>query len=605
VDGTGYVRSAELLEDAPLPAGSFGDWLRGRGGAHTGLVLALTEGDRSGVSEALWNVLRTTGTVHLLVVSGLHVGLVCGTTFVLCAWGLRFAALFSRLPTEPAAALLALAVGGWYVVSSGSGVPALRAWLMATAFLLLRVSGWRCGAGSVLLVALAVLLVMDPLMVHQSGAYLSFAAVAVLLVHSGALATNRGAIAGLVRAQLALFLGLCPVLAAQQGVVPGAGVLANLVAVPLLMLLLPMLLVAMGCWQLAPAVASLLVSGGELILGVLLGALDVAAASPTLPAAGTLSPAIALALAAGLLLLAGCRWRLGMMLAPAWLSWLAPVGSDVPVGGFRVTALDVGQGSAVLVDTRTHRLLFDAGPAYPGGFDLGAAAVVPGIRASGPAKLDALVLSHADNDHSGGARSVLEGLSVAGVYSSFLPRDPVLGPAWLAGGRCADGTSWQWDGVDFRFLHPDRASDGPSAVDENDRSCVLRVSNGRRTLLLAGDIGRRVERRLARRLEGLLAADVMTAPHHGSNTSSSPSWLAATRPGIVFVSAPRRSRYGHPHPAVVARYESIAARVLVTGRDGALIWESWRPERVRSLRRESAYWANREQVPDARARPGG
>lgn len=604
VAGTGYVRSGTLLEDAPPIAGGFRGWLRDRGVRHSGLILALTEGDRSGVSRALWDVLRTTGTVHLLVVSGLHVGLVCGATFALCAWVLRLPGLFRPIPTEPAAALLALTAAGWYVVSSGCGVPALRAWLMAAGVLLLRVSGWRCAPGALLLMALTAVLLVDPLVVHQQGAYLSFAAVAMLLVDHGANTLRAAAVSRLMRAQLVLFLGLSPLLAVQQGAVPGAGVLANLAAVPLLTLLLPMLLIAMGCWQFLPALASLLVTGGELLLELLLAVLDAASVSPVLVAPSAAPMGSVLTLAAGLLLLTGRDTALRVLLVPAWLVWLIPVGSSVPDGGFRVTALDVGQGSAVLVDTRGHRLLFDSGPAFPGGLDLGAAAVVPSVRATGPGTLDALVLSHEDVDHTGGAVAVLDGLRVEQIFSSFRPRDASLGRPRVARAACEDSVRWQWDGVDFRFLHP-RAASGHSAAGDNDRSCVLRVSNGFQTLLLAGDISRRVERRLVRRSEESLAADVITAPHHGSNTSSSRRWLAATRPRIVLVSAPRRSRYGHPHPAVLTRYELVGARVYVTGLHGALDWESWRPDRVRSRRGEGAYWVNRIGASDARARPDG
>jgi len=608
IQGTGWVRSGTLLETGSRVADGFEAWLLARGARHPGVVLALTRGDSSGIGEATWEALRSTGTVHLLVVSGLHVGLVCGATFFAVAVCLRLAALVRPLETEPAAVLAALAMGAGFVIASGGGLPAIRAWTMTAGLLLLRIGGWRCAPGAVLLLALMVVLVLDPLAVHQSGAYLSFAAVAALLLHG---VSRVGTVPWLLRlpmAQLVLFVGLAPPLAAWQGEVPGVGVLANLVAVPLLTVLLPVLLVTLACWREVPDLAAALLVVGDRLLDVLFATLRIAG-GPLLDAPGSGPLRVALGvLAAALILPAGTDRRVRALLLPIWLAWLAPTSSRVPDGEFRVTALDVGQGSALLVDTRDHRLLFDAGPAFPGGFDLGEAVVVPSVRVSGAGRLDALVLSHADTDHTGGAAAVLRRVPVRRTFSPFPPTGLPVVTARAPANRCEDGIGWRWDGVEFRFLHPRRApwdAARPDAGDDNDTSCVLRVSTGSRTLLLTGDIGRRAERRLVRS-GALLAADVVTAPHHGSATSSSAPWVAATRPRFVLISAPRRSRYGHPDPAIVARYEAQGVRVWVTGRDGALVWETWRPRRLRHLRDALApYWVNRYPPAAATAGPDG
>ena len=216
IQGTGYVREARLLRHAPSPAGGLQSWLEERGADHPGLILALVEGDRSGISTAQWEVLRTTGTVHLLVVSGLHVGLLCACGYAVALGLLRLTTVGRLLRPQPLAAAAALAAGAAFVVSTGSGVPALRAWLMSAAFLCTFASGWRCSGAMVLLTSLALVLLADPLAVHQQGTYLSFGAVAALLAVLGA-RSRPGWIAALAQTQLVLFVMLTPVLALQQG----------------------------------------------------------------------------------------------------------------------------------------------------------------------------------------------------------------------------------------------------------------------------------------------------------------------------------------------------------------------------------------------------
>jgi competence protein ComEC len=267
-----------------------------------------------------------------------------------------------------------------------------------------------------------------------------------------------------------------------------------------------------------------------------------------------------------------------------WWVLLLPDGQMPANSEFRVAALDVGQGSAILVDTHLHRLIFDAGPRYTTGFDLGDAVVVPSFRQLGSTKLDVLVISHDDLDHSGGAKAVIEQLAPTRILASYsLPAE--LGHSDV----CSAGTGWQWDGVSFRFLHPELnlTQDSVRRTSDNDTSCVLLISNGRRSVLLAGDISSRIERKLPKQ-----PVDLLMAPHHGSRTSSSKSFVRGFAPALVFVSTDRRSRFGHPHPDVVERYGD--ARLLVTGRAGALIWRSDVPAVAFAWRdRRSAYWQRR------------
>jgi competence protein ComEC len=244
--------------------------------------------------------------------------------------------------------------------------------------------------------------------------------------------------------------------------------------------------------------------------------------------------------------------------------WPAP---DTPaVGAARVVVLDVGQWLAVSVATHSHRLLFDAGPRFGSGFDSGEDLVVPALAAGWPRQLDRLIVSHADNDHAGGAPAVL----------AAYPRAEVLeGPDVALRGRvCARGERWEWDDVRFAILHPPIEF----APLGNESSCVLKIDARAGSVLLTGDIEARGEEALLHRADDVgdsapavgLASDVVVAPHHGSSTSSSPALVAATRPRYALVSAGFANRWGFPKPAVRARWERSGAAIAVTADAGAL-----------------------------------
>jgi competence protein ComEC len=223
----------------------------------------------------------------------------------------------------------------------------------------------------------------------------------------------------------------------------------------------------------------------------------------------------------------------------------------------------VGQGLAVLARTGTHALLYDAGPSF-GEDDSGARVIVPALRGGGIGRLDLVVLSHEDNDHVGGALSVLESFEVGALASSLAPDHPLLGLAPSAH-RCARGEAWEWDGVAFAFLHP---AQGTARTKRNDASCVLRISAGGRSILLAGDIEQRAELEMLKR--GSLQSDVVVVPHHGSRTSSSPDFVASVLPRWAIVPVGYRSRFGHPHPEVLERYRAAGTHIVRTDLDGAV-----------------------------------
>jgi competence protein ComEC len=592
LQGTGFVR-AGTRRAAATP----GPIQRRRDGVS--LRLARLDLQRSGVLEALlvgrseripaaqWEVFRATGTVHLMVISGLHVSLAAWLGYLLGSWfvrGIPLAPLYlnARLAGSVAGLLAAAA----YVALAGAGLPALRALIMAAAALLLGVWARPGRFAGGLVLALAMVLLIQPLAVHLQGFWLSFGAVGILLLSMGRLLRRPGrwrttaAVRRLLEAQLALSVGMLPLVAVHTGELPWTGVGANLVAVPAVSLgVVPAVLsggVLAGLW---PAAGDLAFLAADRLLGWVLAWLDWLARQPPRPAAATGAALLAAQLGA-LCWLCGTPRRYLPVCGLCALLVLAHQAPTLPHGVFRLTVLDVGQGDAILVDTRHHRLLFDSGPAFPSGFETGSAVVVPNVAATGAPRLDRMIISHDHLDHSGGMGAVLARLPVGEVLTSY----------GTPPGRDCHGDEWVWDGVRFTVLTLRR----PPNPSENDRSCVLLIDDGRRRALLPGDIGAGVEAALVRALDG--PVDVLMAPHHGSTTSSSRLLVRVARPGVVLISAGRVNRYGHPHPRVVERYRAMGAAVHQTGRDGALQWRSDQPERVVAWRADQPpYWRSRDE----------
>ncbi|HEX7370727.1 MAG TPA: ComEC/Rec2 family competence protein, partial [Rhodanobacteraceae bacterium] len=229
------------------------------------------------------------------------------------------------------------------------------------------------------------------------------------------------------------------------------------------------------------------------------------------------------------------------------------------VGAFRATVIDVGQGLSVLVRTRSHALLFDTGARYPSGFDLGEAAVVPTLHALGVTRLDRLVISHGDNDHSGGAVSVLAAYPGTPVWGG----EPTRGPVPMQ--QCHAGQTWQWDDVEFRILRPP----APVTVKGNDAGCVLLVTGKAGRLLLPADTSSRVEPDIARAVPAGPPL-VLVAPHHGSKTSSSRAYLEALQPRFAIASTGYLNGYHHPASVIAARYKTLGIPLLNTPATGAV-----------------------------------
>lgn len=568
VAATGYVRNPESARQLS-GAGGVDAW-RGRMSARIAAavpssssryVQALALGDTRALEDLDWETLRATGLTHLIAISGFHVGMVAALFALLGAalWRL-FPALARRLPRPQAAALAALAGAAGYAAVAGFALPTVRTVLMIAMVVAARALRRTVRVGDALAMAATAMLLFDPLAALTAGFWLSFAGVAWLawcLPDAG-----KRIVGDFLSAQGVATLGLLPLTVVLFGQASLAGPLANLVAIPWWSLVVVPLSV------LGTALEALHAGAGEWAWRAAGWCFDLSWPAMQwlagsrfalwwLPEARWFALPLALLGAFWCLLPRGVPGKALALLL--WLPLLWPARGLPGQGEAELVVLDVGQGLSVLVRTARHSLLYDMGPAQPDGFDAGERVGVPSLRALGVRRLDAAVVSHGDNDHAGGFPAVRRAFPMP---VAFAP-DGV----GIAGTRtCLAGVHWQWDGVDFRFLHP------PEYFPylDNESSCVLRIETAHGAALLTGDIGQVVERDLLRRDAAALRADVVLVAHHGSSESSDPDFVAATGARHALVSAGYGNRFGHPKPEVVVRWREAGARVHGTPDGGAL-----------------------------------
>ena len=557
------------------------------GNPHTGILTALAVGEQGGITPWQWDVFNRTGVGHLMSISGSHIGLIAGMVFAL-AWGFwsRIPALALRWPAARAAALAALVGAGGYTLLSGLSVPAQRSFLMLTvamtALILLRAAA----PGRILALALLAVLVTDPGAPLLVGFWLSFGAVAAILHSVGGRWRQRPPLGQTINLQLSITLALLPLLLLFFQRFPLLSPLANLIAIPWVgCTVLPLTLLAVPAGWIGPAVQAPLLEGAALTLEGLWRILLWLDRWPGLVWYRPEPPLWALALALpGVVLLLGPRGLPGRWLGlPLCLPLLWPPAVAPPSGGVWFTLLDVGPGLAAVVRTRNHVLVYDTGPRLGETLDAGRAVIAPFLRQQGVVKLDTLIVSHADKQHTGGVRSLREQIPVERILTSSLKQTPIDGAE-----LCRAGQDWEWDGVRFRLLHPPE-----TGFVDDEASCVLQVIGSAGRVLLPGDIETRAEAVLAATHGAELAAEVLVAPHQGRRNLSVSAFLAGVRPRYVLFSTGHRNRFGYPRPETVARYQATGATLLDASHEGALTFRlepgrSLAPERYRRDHRR--YW---------------
>jgi competence protein ComEC len=612
VQATGYVRDGRsdppprLLSDTwRHPVERARQHVRDAVFAHVddrkiaGILAALITGDQAAIERADWDVFRATGVAHLMSISGLHITMFAWAAALLIgALWRRSARLCLAWPAQHAALVGGVILATAYALFSGWGVPSQRTiWMLATVGLL-RLSGRRWPWPRVWLLACAVVVTIDPWALLQAGFWLSFVAVGVLFAtdpgtqrrcdEAAPTASRWRRIAAAMRSsvheQWVVTLALTPLSLLLFGQVSVVGLLANAFAIPWVTLVITPLAMAgvvlRPLWDVAARAIQLLQLYLEWLAGLPFANISMAAPPVWAGAVGV---------AGGLLLAMRLPWHARLLGVPLLLPVLLWQPARPAPGQFELIAADIGQGNAVIVRTASHTLVYDTGPRYSSESDAGHRVVVPLLRALDE-RVDTVMLSHRDSDHTGGAPAVLAMQPQAALLSSI--EDSHELQALRRSTRCAAGQRWQWDGVDFKVLHP-AASDYDAISKPNALSCVLRISTGERTALLVGDIEQPQEAGLVR--EGAeIRADVLLVPHHGSKTSSSESFLDTVRPSIALVQAGYRNRFGHPAAPVLARYVERRIRVIDSPHCGAATWRSQQPSVVTCQRIiEPHYWDHR------------
>ncbi|MFM2084960.1 MAG: hypothetical protein RLY95_1778 [Pseudomonadota bacterium] len=597
-----------------------------------GVIAALVAGDQAAIERADWDVFRATGVAHLMSISGLHITMFAWLAALLISLAWRRSVritprLCLALPAVHAGLIGGLLLATLYAWFSGWGVPAQRTIWMLTTFSLLRLAGLRWPWYATWVLAAVVVLAIDPWAMLQAGFWLSFVAVAVLFASDRPQGMNEPINALHARAEqkdltqrpwaarmAMLMLGLArlllPVLREQWIItlalapltlllfqqVSLVGLLANAIAIPVVTLIVTPL--AMLGVVFAPLwdVAALGVSTLAVLLKWLAG----------LPYAVYTAPApplylSVLAVLGGVLLVLPLhtinRWKAIAGKAFLAIALLTPVFLWQPTrpasGQFDLLAIDIGQGNSVLIRTAQHSLLFDAGPRFSKESDAGHRTIVPLLRALGE-RLDVLMLSHKDSDHTGGAKAVLAMQPQSRVMTSVnRPADLIALGLPESSEPCYAGQTWTWDGVRFDVLHPQTADlDASKNLKPNAISCVLKVtSQSGASALLTADIETPQEQALLGLQANLLPSTVLLVPHHGSKTSSSEAFLDAVKPKLAIVQAGYRNRFAHPRPEVMARYVERKIQTVQSSSCGAAKWTSDLPDLVTCQRQtDTRYW---------------
>jgi competence protein ComEC len=529
-----------------------------------GVVAGLAVGASQGISIEQWRVFAATGTTHLIAISGLHVTMVAALAMLVAqvVWRSSYGRP-SRMSRSDVTCLCGALAACGYAALAGFSVPTQRTLVMLLCALsatwLRRVQP----PTNVLSLALIAVLLYDPHAVLTAGLWLSFTAVAAIMLCVGSFLERPRPLRVFLATQVAVSVALVPATAVLFGSVSLVAPAVNLFAIPLYSgLLVPGTLLAIALQPLGGCSEFVLRWTARLFEGTW-PVFDWAA---SLPGALIHMPmpepwqCIVLGTSA-VILLSPLPGRLRAPAVLAILSLMVAHPARPTTSAFALTALDVGQGLAVVVRTGAHALLFDAGPAFRSGRSAGDLVIVPYLRAQGVRQLDMLVLSHPDNDHAGGALAVEQAFPILTVRQGGIPRARLSAPS----STCADSEAWIWEGVTFEFLHP-RASERWS---DNNGSCVLAISAGGMRALLTGDIERDAEEYLLARGD-LPRADIVTVPHHGSRSSSSAGFVGQVHAQLAIVSAGAANRWGFPDDSVVQRWCHEGAQVIGTAEWGAI-----------------------------------
>lgn len=554
-----------------------------------GVIRALVVGDGSQISAKDWETYLKTGINHLMSISGLHITMLAGLAFSATAflWR-RFPRLVSIIATRRVATLSGVCIACLYACLAGLSVPTQRTLYMLLTFGFALFLNKQMNILRVLQVAMVIVVLLDPWAVVAPGFWLSFSAVGIIAYATLHRLNLQHWLVEAVRTQWAVTLGLLPFLIAMFGQASVISPIANALAIPVISLLVVPLAI-LGA--LLPTDIPLLLAQNILELTMIF--LNWLADLPYANWYQAFPPTWTLLL--GLLSILWCllprgwplRWFGPLLLLPMLLYQPA----SLKEGQMEVAVLDVGQGLAVVIRTVNHVLVYDTGQRYNQDSDVGNRILLPYLRATGINALNGLVLSHDDIDHNGGADALLRQMPVDWVSSSYALYDRAQ--AEVSHTLCKAGQQWEWDAVQFEVLYPSANSYQDASLSDNNRSCVIKVSSPHGSVLLTGDIEEAVEAYLVKEKGREIASDVLIAPHHGSQTSSTEVFVRYNGAKHVVFTAGYLNRFKHPRPIVMSRYLLNHAATYRTDEDGAILLDFMQDKKIDVKRwrlKQPKYW---------------
>ena len=534
--------------------------------AGAGAVLkSISLGNRSELSAKQRELFKRTGTAHLLAISGLHISLVATFVFILSrtltltVFGGRYVLIIYRF-----AVMMAIGAAGGYAALADFALPTQRAFIVVLISSIALLNAKQMLSFHTLLVAALLMLMIDPLAALSLSFWMSFTAVAMLLLMR-AIRGQLGWWRAALNTHVVLSIGSLPLMLTFSDSFPLCAPLANFVAVPLMcFVIIPLTLGGIVAAMLKLPLFDLLWTVAAEFFELLWWFLELTQQylpSPVIPVTPTSLQIVLLGMSVVVMLvpLIPHRW---LFISVCVANIFFARQSNLDVGEFRLTVLDVGQGLSVLVETAEHLLVYDTGPAF-GGYSAGEAIVLPALRKLGFERVDRIIISHSDNDHAGGLGALVNGTE---IVAPIISSQPLQGFDTAA---CNAGQQWDWDGVTFNVLAPSAEAIG----SKNDLSCVVKVAGRFGSALLPGDIEAHTEAWLIQQHSPLLAADILIAPHHGSSTSSTVDFVEAVAAKFVVFTAGFHNRFDFPHAEPVSRYTTRGSDTLISSEFGALIFE--------------------------------
>ena len=576
INATGYVKTGKKIEQSsPAILQKIHQWrgliyhnLKSSQSDLNGIIPALGLGIREDINQDMWKVLTSTGTIHLTAISGLHIGLIAGMAFFIgrWLWTLPIVTLY-WLPATKVGAIFSIIAAVIYAALAGFSIPTQRALIMVIVVMLCLLSNRQLSRFDIFSMALLSVLLFSPASIISIGFWLSFTAVAIIFYTMSGRTKTAGLWHASFKLHFILALGLSPLLLLFFGQNPLLGPLANIVAVPVIGLLItPLVLLTMLLLSVYKPAGDALIELTSTLIDSFWPFLEWVAELPYTSMEGVMpSNTVFILSLLGIAIVLMPRGLPGRFLGVIFFLPAILFQSDSPSHGeYEFTLLDVGQGLSAVIRTKEHTLIYDTGPKFNINFDTGKAVVLPYLKSKGVSQVDKIVISHGDNDHRGGYESIVSEIVIGDTITSV--------PEKLSGNNirhCYSGDKWEWDGVKFEILHPDK-NYYQARKNGNDRSCVLKIDNGFRSILLTGDIEKAAEFVLVRDKNTNLNADILVAPHHGSKTSSTDTFISAVSPEYILFPVGYKNRFHFPNKIVINRYHQNNAKSFDTATHGAI-----------------------------------